>query len=71
MRAFIDRIDSDIATVKLGEQESITLCVPLSWLPPGVREGTVLKLHWEIDHAGTKIAKAQVQGLLDALKKEP
>jgi hypothetical protein len=71
MRAFIERIDSAIATVKLGEQESITLYLPVSWLPPGAREGTVLKLHWEIDHESTKTAHAEVQELLDALRKEP
>jgi len=71
LRAFIDRIHNGIATLLLGPDESVTVDVPLAWLPKGVKEGTVLWLEPSVDQDDTAAGKARVQELLDELGNAP
>ena len=71
IRAFVDRINEGVATLLLGEEESMTLHVPVAWLPEGAKEGTVLRLCFEIDKAAMEEGKQRVQGLLDELGDQP
>ena len=71
VRAFVDQINDGVATLLLGEDESLTVRVPVSWLPKGVKEGTVLQLSFEIDEAATRRGKRRVKSLLDSLGDEP
>ena len=71
MRAFVDRLEEGVATVLLGEDESVTVNVPVAWLPPGTAEGMALQLDWRLDPEATAAAKAATQSLLDALGNQP
>jgi len=71
LRAFVDQINDGVATLLLGEDESVTVHVPVSWLPKGVKEGTVLRPSFEIDEAATRRGKRRVKSLLDSLGDEP
>ena len=71
IRAFIDRIHNGVATLLLGEDESVTVSLPVSWLPAGVREGTVLRLTPTVDETAMKEGINAVQSLLDSLGNEP
>ena len=71
MKAFIDRIDDGIATLLLGEDESVAVSVPVSWLPPGVREGICLRMDFGIDQESTRKAHHDVQEMLDSMPNEP
>ncbi|HEY3377406.1 MAG TPA: DUF3006 domain-containing protein [Armatimonadota bacterium] len=69
MRAFIDRIASDTATLLLGEDEHYVVHLPIAVLPPDVHEGTVLEMDFRIDAAATEAGKADVQRALDDLQR--
>jgi hypothetical protein len=75
MRAFIDKIEGKQAELRLGEDESIKLVLPLSELPKGLREGDVLALRFERDPHATQAegarADAQREALLERSKDEP
>lgn len=71
MRGFVDRIHEGIATLLLGDDESISLTVPVSWLPDGVCEGKVLQFDIHIDQTVTNSGKQQMQSLLESLGNEP
>ena len=71
VRAFVDEIAGGIATLLLGEDESVTAHVPAAWLPKQAKEGTVLRLRFEIDEAATEEGKQRVQRLLDELGDQP
>lgn len=71
MRAFVDRIEGEIATLLLGDDGSIAVSVPLEWLPDGLREGMCLGVDFAIDQESTKKAHKDVQALLDSLGNEP
>ena len=71
MRAFVDSVEDGVARVLLGEDESVTVTVPASWLPEGVREGQVLRVTWEADEDGTEDAKKAVEDLYAQLGDNP
>ena len=67
MRAFVDQVHEGVATVLLGEDESVTGRLPVNWLPRGVKEGLVLRTEFQIDPKATREGKRRVQSLLDSL----
>ena len=71
MRAFVDSVEDGVARVLLGEDESVTVTVPASWLPEGIREGQVLRVTWEADEDGTEDAKKAVEDLYAQLGDNP
>ena len=71
MRAFVDRIDEEVATLLLGEDESVTVSLPVAWLPGSAREGMVLQVDFQLDPAATGVAQAETQSLLDSLGNNP
>ena len=71
MRAFVDRIESGIATLLLGEDESVTVRVPTSLLPARVREGDILRVNCTIDDNATEQAKRDTRTILESLPDEP
>lgn len=68
MRAFVDQIESGIATLLLGEEEKVKISLPVSLLPPETKEGAVLKITITFDQNATNDGRKFVQGLLDSLK---
>jgi hypothetical protein len=71
MRGFVDRIEGEIVTLLLGDDESVTTALPIAWLPPGVTEGMVLQLTISVDYAQTDTGKRCIQSLMDELGNEP
>ncbi len=55
--AYVDRIDGDAARLLIGN-ESVAIAIPLNQLPPGTREGTVLRLVFSIHQGATKAKQA-------------
>jgi len=71
IRAFIDRIEEKTAVLLLGEDESVTIQLPVEWLPKGAGEGVVLRLGFSIDAEETEAGKRRVQSLLDSMPNDP
>jgi hypothetical protein len=71
MRAFVDSVHEGIARVLLGEDESLILEMPVSWLPEGVVEGKTLRVTWELDEEETKRSLQTIADLYDALEDHP
>lgn len=71
MRAFVDSIHDGQVRLLMGDDETVTVTVPISWLPAGIREGTVLRLDIFIDEMSTENGQLQVQKLLDSMGDEP
>jgi hypothetical protein len=71
MRAFVDRIQEGVATLLLGEDESVTIQLPAAWLSAGAEEGAVLRVDFRIDPKATEEGKHRVQSLLDSLPDQP
>lgn len=67
-RAFLDRVEGEIAVLLMGEEEREQLLIPRSYLPRGAREGAVLKFTVEVDEEATKAALDEVKALLDELR---
>jgi len=71
MRAFVDRISDDQATLLLGDDESVSVTVPVAWLPRQVHEGQVLRFDITVDQQETDAGKRDVKVLMDTLGDEP
>ena len=70
MKFTLDRIDEGIAVLISREEEPVRMTIPVSLLPPGVKEGDIVTLSIERDDEGTAAARIRVTGLLDKLKKK-
>lgn len=68
MKSVIDRFEGDYAVVLFGDEE-IKVDIPKKLLPEGVREGSWLKVSFELDEEGTQKHKDKIKDLLDKLKK--
>ncbi len=69
MKAVIDRFEGEFAIVLVGDEE-IKVDVPKKLLPKGAKEGSWLKISFELDPEGTEKQKEKVSNLLDKLKKQ-
>ena len=67
MKVVIDRFEGDYAVV-LVEDEEIKVDIPKQLLPKGAKEGSWLKLNFELDLEGTEKQKEKISKLLDKLK---
>lgn len=67
MKAVVDRIENQIALVLLGDEE-IKIDIPLALLPEGTKEGSFLKVTFELDPAGEQAQREKISALLDKLK---
>ena len=70
MKFTLDRIDEGIAVLISREDEPVRMTIPVSLLPPGVKEGDIVTLLIERDDEATAAARIGVTGLLDKLKKK-
>ena len=68
MKATIDRIEGTIAVLVMQEDEAVRINLPLSFLPPGSREGDILAIWIKRDMTGTKEAQERVSRRIDRLK---
>ncbi len=67
MKAVIDRIEGNLAVVLVGDKE-VKIDVPLEILPVEAREGSWLKITFELDPEGTKKQKEKISDLINKLK---
>lgn len=54
----VDRIEGQVAVVEL---DSRTIDLPLALLPPGTKEGSLLKLVLDVDSEAAQRARAQAR----------
>lgn len=69
MKAVIDRFEGDYAVVLFGDEE-IKADIPKKLLPKGSKEGSWLKINFELDKEGTKKQEDKIKAKLDKLKKK-
>ena len=69
MKVTIDRIEGPVAVLISCDDESVRVDLPVSLLPPGCREGDILRIRIERDRAATEAAQERVAGLIEKLKK--
>ncbi len=67
MKAVIDRLEGDLAVLLFGEEE-IKVDFPLALLPHGVKEGSWLKVSFEMDLKGEQKQREKIEGLLQKLR---
>lgn len=67
MNAVIDRFEGDYAVILLGE-EVHEIVVSIKHLPKGAKEGSWLKITFELDPEGTQKQKEKVEVLLEKLR---
>jgi hypothetical protein len=68
MKATIDRVEGTMAVLILQDDEAVRFNLPVSFLPPGCREGDILTIGIERDTTGTKEAKERLSGRIERLK---
>lgn len=71
MKAFVDRIENDVAVLLMGEEASVVVNIPLLILPSDVSEGMYLDVVFSIDTESTCKAHEEIQSLLDSMADEP
>jgi|LSQX01.3.fsa_nt_gb hypothetical protein len=69
MKAVVDRFEGGYAVVLFGDEE-IRVNVPRRLLPEDVREGSWLRVGFELDPGGTESQRKKIEGLLDRLKEK-
>ena len=68
MKATIDRVEGTMAVLILQDDVAVRFNLPVSFLPPGCREGDILTIGIERDTTGTKEAKERLSGRIERLK---
>ncbi|MDP2873613.1 MAG: DUF3006 family protein [Bacillota bacterium] len=67
IRVVVDRIENGVAVLLVGSDE-IRLDLPLDLLPPGTREGSLLRASFELDAGATEIALADARARIERLR---
>jgi len=68
VRAFVDRIEGDIAVLLVGD-EGRPINIPVYCLPDNVEEGTVVAIRFCVDIEATKEAKKRTAALIERLRR--
>ncbi|HEX5735823.1 MAG TPA: DUF3006 domain-containing protein [Blastocatellia bacterium] len=66
----VDRIEDDRAALVLGDDEKVKLSLPVKLLPDGVKSGDHLEVTFKIDRKLTEEVAAEVEDLLEKLKRK-
>jgi len=66
-KAFLDRIEGDIAVLYLDEDETFKVDIPVQFLPANIKEGITLKLTIDIDKKNTEKTGKEVEDLRRSL----
>ena len=67
IRAYLDRIEGNIAVLYLDEDESFKIDLPLQFLPENIEEGVTLKLTIDIDKKSNEKTGKEVEDLRRSL----
>ncbi len=68
LRAVIDRVEGGLAVLLVGEDE-VQLDLPLTCLPAGVQEGSILTVNFEEDRVETLDVREKMQRRIDRLRR--
>jgi hypothetical protein len=52
IKAFVDRIEANLAVILLGDDAGVQFDLPVQYLPPGIRAGDHLVISFKLDPAG-------------------
>ena len=63
IKAYLDRIEGDIAVVYLGEDQTHKIDIPLEFLPKDISEDTNLKISFDIDKKSNEKVGQEVEDL--------
>lgn len=63
IKAYIDRIESDIAVIYLGDDESCKIDVPIKFLPENIKEDTKIKISFNVDEKAKKDNAEEIEAL--------
>jgi hypothetical protein len=66
----VDRIEDDRAALVLADDDKVKFNLPAAILPTGVKSGDHLQVTFKIDRESTKEVGAQVEDLLEKLKRK-
>ena len=66
----VDRIEDDRAALVLSDDEKEKLSLPIKVLPDGVKSGDHLEVTFKIDRKRTQEVAAEVEDLLEKLKRK-
>ena len=66
----VDRIEDDRAALVMSDDEKIKLSLPVKVLPDGVKSGDHLEVTFKIDRKRTEEVAAEVEDLLEKLKRK-
>jgi hypothetical protein len=66
----IDRIEDDRAALVMSDDEKVKLSLPVKVLPDGVKSGDHLEVTFKIDRKRTEEVAAEVEDLLEKLKRK-
>ncbi|HXL05086.1 MAG: DUF3006 domain-containing protein [Firmicutes bacterium] len=68
LKVTLDRIEGDFAVLLIRPDEIHEISWPSSYLPHGVREGSILTIHMDVDAQETQAADTRVRSLLEKLQ---
>ncbi|MFN8670928.1 MAG: DUF3006 domain-containing protein [Candidatus Sericytochromatia bacterium] len=63
VKAFLDRIEGDIAVIYLGSKNDFKLDIPLKFLPKGIKENTNIKIDFSINQDDNKKNESNIDDL--------
>ncbi len=67
IKAYIDRIEGNLAVIYLGDDQSDKIDLPIKFLPNGVKEDMHLKIIINIDSQSSKDVSKEVEDLRSKL----
>lgn len=66
----VDRIEDDRAALVMSDDEKVKFSLPVKVLPDGVKSGDHLEVIFKIDRKRTEEVAAEVEDLLEKLKRK-
>ena len=68
IKAFIDRVEGDLAVIVLYDDDNVKFNLPLKCLPENVSEGDHLQMTFAVDKETREAEKQKIDLLLNKLK---
>ncbi|RCW60321.1 MULTISPECIES: DUF3006 domain-containing protein [Halanaerobium] len=68
MKVTVDKIEAEKARLLIRPEEKLDFYLPLSELPEGTEEGSILNIEFELNKNEKKAAQKRVGNLLNKLK---
>ena len=70
IKAFVDRIESNLAVILLCDDAGVQFDLPVQYLPPGIRAGDHLVISFRLDPASAAATRQNVSELKRQLTEE-